>query len=113
MKSNLGIGNAVAVISKFNRSIAFSLVRFGPKQFGFICNTTGKRMFLTWKTRLDAAVGITSRYYSARADKDSAWINPKSVALAQGLPMSFDLLLAAGFVKIEREGNSRRAVAVL
>lgn len=110
MRNNLGIANAVAILSQFNRTIRFNLVRFGSGQFGFVCQQTGKKMFLNWSTRLNAAVGIVSRYYPAQADKDSAFINPKSVAKTQGLVMAFDLLLSAGFVKIEGTGKNRRAV---
>jgi len=111
-KQTPGITDAVAVVSHFKQSISFRLVRFGPRQFGFVCEQTGKKMFLTWKTRLDAAVGITARYFVVQADKDSALVNPKLVATTLGIGMSLDLLLAAGFVRIEGAGSARRAVTV-
>ena len=110
MRNNIQIQGAVEVLAKFNRTIRFNLVRFGSKRFGFVCAQTGKVMFLEWNSRLDAAVGVVSRYYPAQADKDAAFINPKSVASVQGLCMAFDLILAAGFVKIEGRGQNRRAV---
>jgi len=106
------IQGVIQTLSRFNRTIRFNLVHFGPKKFGFVCEQTGKRMFLTWDTRLNAATGIVERYMTGMAYKDCAFVNPKSVAVVQGMEMAFDLLLAAGFVKIESKGENRRAVIV-
>ncbi len=111
--SSLQIAGAVQALSQFDRSIRFNLVRFGSKKFGFVCEQTGKQMFLTWDTRLAAAVGIASRYFTCQSCKDCAFVNPKSVAKIAGITMAFDLLLAAGFVKIEGTGVNRRAVVVV
>lgn len=106
------IANRVQVLSQFDRSIKFNLVRFGAKQFGFICEQTGKKMMITWKTRLDAAVGIASRYFTCQSHADCAFVNSKSVALIAGLDMAVDLLFAAGFVKIEIIAGQRMLVVV-
>jgi hypothetical protein len=94
------IENSFAVLSKFNRSIKLNLIRFGTRKFGFVCEQTGKKLFLEWPTRLSAAVGIASRYYTCQSYDDRAFVNPKSVAEVAGPAVAFDLLLACGFIKI-------------
>lgn len=106
------IANSVAVISKFDRSIKLDLVRFGSKQFGHVCAQTGKKLFITYGTRLDAAVGIASRYFTCQSHADCAFVNPKSVATVGGLEFALDFLISAGFVRIEKIDGVRTAVAV-
>ena len=108
----LEIQNAVEILSKFRQTIRFDLVRFGSKKFGFVASQTGKKYFCESATRLDAAVGIVNRYFTAQACKDAAFINPQSVASAQGITMAFDLLLAAGYVRVEQAGGIKKAVVV-
>lgn len=98
MKNSLQIKNAVAVISKFDRSIKLNLVRFGAGRFGHVCEQTGKRLFFESKSRLDAAVLIASRYGTNQSYAGGAYVNAKSLAKSDGLVMAFDFLLACGFV---------------
>lgn len=92
--------NKVQVVSKFNRSIRFNLVRFGAKDFGFVCAQTGKRMYFKYDTRFQAGVGFARRY-NADVYPDCAYVNPISVASLFGFDMAFELLTAAGFVAVK------------
>ena len=106
------IANSVAVLSKFNRSIKFNLVRFQTREFGFICEQTGKKMFITYGTRLDAAVGIASRYFTCQSYRDCAFVSPFSVASVGGLDMAVDLLISAGFCRVNIVDGQRTLVVV-
>lgn len=106
------IKNSVAVISKFDRSIKLQLVRFGTKKFGHICEQTGKKLFIEYSNRLDAAVGIASRYFTCQSHRDCAFVNPKSVAHSAGLEFALDFLISAGFVRIEKIEGVRTAVII-
>lgn len=98
MKNSLQIKNAVAVLSKFDRSIKLNLVRFGPKKFGHVCEQTGKKLCFESSTRLNAAVLVASRYGTHQSYADGAYVNPKCLAKSAGLTMAFDFLIACGFV---------------
>ena len=104
--------NSVAVLSQFNRSIKLNLVRFGAGRFGHVCEQTGKRLFFENSTRLDAAVCIASRYFTAQSHADCAFVNPRAVAHKAGLDMAIDFLLAAGFCRVEVVAGQRTLVIV-
>lgn len=95
-----------AILSKFNRSIQFQVVRLGTKRF-VLKSPVGKIGFIECKSRFDLLAQVQARYtggVAAWSTKDVIAINPKGVAMTAGAEMAFDLLLFSGYVK--NVGNS-------